>query len=74
MNRINTPDTRRMYEQAKRKAKQICRKKKRVYWETQLQTIENHMIDKDISNFYQEVKKNKILGQEQASTEAKERR
>ncbi|KAK9694868.1 hypothetical protein QE152_g33245 [Popillia japonica] len=44
-------------------ARQINRKKKRIYWETQLQTIENHMINKDIRNFYQEVKKNKTLGQ-----------
>ncbi|KAK9702035.1 hypothetical protein QE152_g30201 [Popillia japonica] len=63
MNRINTPDTRRIYLQAKRKVKQICREKKRIYWETQLQIIENHIINKDIRNFYQEIKKNKTLGQ-----------
>lgn len=37
MNILNTVDTKKSYEQAKRKVNQICRKKKQVYWKTKLQ-------------------------------------
>ncbi|KAK9709895.1 Endonuclease-reverse transcriptase [Popillia japonica] len=55
--RENTEATRREYEEARKRAKQICRQKKRKCLEATLEKIEQSYINKDLRNFYQETKK-----------------
>lgn len=45
-NILNTTETRKNYEQARKKVKQICRKKKRDYWEMKLQIMENRIVNR----------------------------
>uniref|UniRef100_A0A6P7FK22 Uncharacterized protein LOC114330248 n=1 Tax=Diabrotica virgifera virgifera TaxID=50390 RepID=A0A6P7FK22_DIAVI len=55
----NTQDTTEKYKMARREVKQICRKKKREHLDKQLKTIEESYVNKEIRNFYQEVKKSR---------------
>lgn len=59
MLRNNTEESKVLYKHKQRKVKQICRKKKREYWEIKLREIETHRVNKDIRNFYQETKRSK---------------
>lgn len=47
------------YQQKRRIAKQVCRRKKREWMEQKLQVLENYYVSKEVRNFYQEVKKSK---------------
>lgn len=52
----NTEGSKEKYEKERRIAKQVCRKKKREYWEGRVRKVEDRMVNKEIRNFYQEVK------------------
>lgn len=53
----NTEVNRRKYREARKRAKQVCRQKKRSSWEQKIQAIEEYYEKKEIRNFYQEVKR-----------------
>ncbi|KAK9746815.1 hypothetical protein QE152_g5821 [Popillia japonica] len=47
------------YQEVKRGAKKVCRKKKRNHIDNKLSLIEDHYVNKEIRNFYQECKKSR---------------
>lgn len=49
----------RAYERIRREAKTVCRRKKKEQLEQELEKVEESYANKEIRNFYQEVKKNK---------------
>lgn len=60
--RVNTELNRKIYEEKRRKAKKVGRHKKRMNMEQKLEIIEEHYKNKEIRNFYQEVKKTQGKG------------
>ncbi|GLV47822.1 hypothetical protein CBL_20971, partial [Carabus blaptoides fortunei] len=60
----NTEENRTKYKEIRAKAKTICRQKKRLANENRIKTIEEKFKNKEIRNFYQDVKKAKIGNQE----------
>lgn len=62
----NTEENRTKYKAIRSKAKQICRRKKRLANENHIKLIEEKFKHKEIRNFYQDVKKAKIGYQENA--------
>lgn len=53
----NTETNRRLYKEARKQAKQVCRQRKRNFWDLKIQVIEESYENKEIRNFYQEVKR-----------------
>lgn len=51
-----------VYSEKRKEVKRLCRKKKREGMEQRISKIENHFINKEIRNFYQEAKKQKSTG------------
>ncbi|GLV41328.1 hypothetical protein CBL_04852 [Carabus blaptoides fortunei] len=62
----NTEENRTKYKEIRAKAKKICRHKKRLENENRIKTIEEKFSNKEIRNFYQDVKKAKIGDRENA--------
>lgn len=54
-----TGDSRKAYLEVRRETKKILRQKKRKYMQGKLERIEDHFVNKEIRNFYQETKKTK---------------
>lgn len=55
----NTEANREKYKLRRREVKNICRRKKRTHYENKIKDIEERFKNKEIRNFYQEVRKEK---------------
>ncbi|KAF2882915.1 hypothetical protein ILUMI_23250 [Ignelater luminosus] len=57
----NTKESKREYDLVKKESRQICRRKQRQLWEDILDDIEYNFRNKEIRNFYEEVKESRSL-------------
>lgn len=59
MIKSNSEDNKLKYQEQRRKAKDTCRKAKRTYLDKEMKDLETKYINREIKNFYQEVKKSR---------------
>lgn len=59
MDRNRSQETIKNYNEERKRAKMICRQKKREYLNEQLKEVENYYAAKETRNFYQHIKKSK---------------